>query len=129
MATEVLPVSRRIVEAFFAGILAGRTPDATEVVELADMGRRRLEMGIPLEPMLHVYRVAGRVVWDAIVAATRTGEEAVLAGLGAAWMDYIDRAASIAAAAYLAASHDRLRAVDARRRALLEGLLERDRRR
>ena len=123
MATEVLPVSRRLVEAFFWPILAGREPDIGVVTELTDMGRRRLEMGVPLEPMLHVYRLAGRVVWDAVVAATGPDEQGALAELGAKWMDFVDRAASIAAAAYLAASHDHLRRLDARRRELLEALL------
>ncbi|HUR49485.1 MAG TPA: helix-turn-helix domain-containing protein [Acidimicrobiales bacterium] len=123
MATEVLPVSRRLVEAFFWPILAGREPDIGVVTELTDMGRRRLEMGVPLEPMLHVYRLAGRVVWDAVVAATGPDEQGALAELGAKWMDFVDRAASVAAAAYLAASHDHLRRLDARRRELLEALL------
>jgi hypothetical protein len=123
MATEVLPVSRRIVEVFFAAMASGDAPDAERIPELPEMGRRRLEMGIPLEPMLHVYRIAGRVVWSAIVAATAAGEERVLSELGEQWMDFIDRAASVAAAAYLAASHEMLRHVDARRRALLDALL------
>ena len=123
MATEVLPVSRRLVEAFFWPILAGREPDIGVVTELTDMGRRRLEMGVPLEPMLHVYRLAGRVVWDAVVVATGPNEQGALAELGAKWMDFVDRAASVAAAAYLAASHDHLRRLDARRRELLEALL------
>jgi len=123
MATEILPVSRRLVEAFFWPILAGREPDIGVVTELTKMGRRRLEMGVPLEPMLHVYRLAGRVVWDAVVAATGPDEQGALAELGAKWMDFVDRAASVAAAAYLAASHDHLRRLDARRRELMEALL------
>lgn len=124
MATEVLPVSRKIVEEFFLAVVDGRQPDVGGLPELQVMGRRRLEMGVPLEPMLHVYRIAGRTVWDAIVSATPRGEETVLASLGAAWMDYIDEAASAAAAAYLEASHERLRAVDARRGALIDALLD-----
>lgn len=123
MATEVLPVSRRLVEAFFWPILASKEPDIAAVAELTDMGRRRLEMGVPLEPMLHVYRLAGRVVWDAVVAATGPEEQGALAELGAKWMDFVDRAASVAAAAYLEASHDHLRRLDARRRELLEAVL------
>jgi hypothetical protein len=120
MTGEVLPVSRRIVEAFF---LAQPGRAAEVPAEVFDMGRRRLEMGVPLEPMLHVYRVAAREVWDAIVAATPSGGEGVLAELGAAWMDYMDRASSVAASSYLDASHERLRRLDARRGALLEALL------
>ena len=124
MRTEVLPVSRKIVEEFFSAIVDRRTPDVDGLPELHVMGRRRLEMGVPLEPMLHVYRIAGRTVWDAMVEATPPGQETVLAPLGAAWMDYIDEAASAAAAAYLEASHERIRAVDARRGALLDALLD-----
>ena len=123
MTGEVLPVSRRIVEHFMEAVAGGSSPQTDTSGELSESGRRRLEMGIPLEPMLHVYRIAGRVVWSAIVAATGPGEERVLAELGGRWMDYIDEAASGAAAAYLAASHERLRHVDARRRALLDALL------
>jgi len=120
---EVLPVSRRIVEGFFAPLAAGAEPDASLVSEIATMGRRRLTMGIPLEPMLHVFRVAGRVVWDAVVESTEAAEAPALAELGRGWMDYIDRAASVAANSYLAASHERVRAIDARRRAMLDALL------
>ncbi|HVE94806.1 MAG TPA: helix-turn-helix domain-containing protein [Acidimicrobiales bacterium] len=120
---EVLPVSRRIVEGFFAPLAESREPDPAMVSEIATMGRRRLTMGIPLEPMLHVYRVAGRVVWDAVVEATEPAEAPALAELGRRWMDYIDRAASVAANSYLAASHERVRAIDARRRAMLDALL------
>ena len=123
MAAEVLPISRRIVTHFMTSVAEGRPPQNDAIVEMAESGRRRLEMGIPLEPMLHVYRIAGRVVWSAIVANTAAGEERVLAELGEQWMDYIDHAASAAATAYLAASHERLRHVDARRRALLDALL------
>ncbi|MGI8792531.1 MAG: PucR family transcriptional regulator [Acidimicrobiales bacterium] len=123
MADEVLPVSRKIVEEFFRAVIDGDAPDVAGLPELQLMGRRRLEMGVPLEPMLHVYRIAGRTVWDAIVEATPPQEAMVLAPLGAAWMDYIDEASSAAAAAYLEASHERLRAVDARRGALIDAIL------
>lgn len=123
LRTEVRPVSRRVVEAFFEALVAGEEPDASRVSEVSQMGRRRLDMGVPLEPVLHVYRLAGRTVWDAIVAAIGPGEESVLATLGAAWMDYIDRASSAAAAAYLEASHDKIRRADAHRSAIVQALL------
>ena len=65
-----------------------------------------------LEPVLHVYRIASRVMWDEMVDATRPGEEATLADLGGRWMEYMDVAASIMAAAYVEASHQSLRAVE-----------------
>jgi hypothetical protein len=56
-------------------------------------------------------------------AAVDVGETAVLADLGTRWLDIVDRTSSLLAQAYLAASHERLRHVDARRRELVEALL------
>lgn len=126
MESEVIPTSRAIVEAFLTAVVAGDEPDANRLDAIPRMGRRRLELGVPLEPVLHVYRIASRVMWDEIVAATGPGEEAALAELGGWWMEYMDVAASIMAAAYLDASHQSLRAVDARRRALMDALLTAD---
>jgi hypothetical protein len=124
METEVLPVSTEIIGAFLRAAAEGREAVVVdEIPVLLEMGKRRLELGVPLEPMLHVYRIAGREVFDAIVAATMPGEEGALAALGRAWMDYIDEATSIAATGYLDASHERLRRVDAERGALLQALL------
>lgn len=123
IANEVVPTSRLIILGFFDAIAAGEEPDAAAIDVIPRMGRRRLEMGVPLEPVLHVYRVASRVMWDELVAATEPGEESALAELGGRWMDYMDQAASIMASAYLAASHESLRSLDERRRALLDALL------
>jgi hypothetical protein len=80
-------------------------------------------MGVPIESMLHAYRIAGRVTWSAVTGVIRTGEEHLLADLAAQWMDYIDQASSAVARAYMSASAERLRSLDARRRELVEALL------
>jgi hypothetical protein len=123
MDTEVLPASRSIVEVFFQSAAAGVEPDMATVADFERMGRRRLEMGVPLEPVLHVFRVAARETWAAIVAATDAGDEVALADLGGRWMDYMDQASSLVAAAYMEASHDRLRHVEARRSAMFGAIL------
>lgn len=123
LENEVLPVSREIVGTFLDAVVAGREPAVDAVPAIEVMGRRRLEMGVPLEPMLHVYRIAGREVFDEIAAASGPGEKDALAELGRAWMDYMDRASSAAASSYLHASHERLRRIDAERGALLDSLL------
>jgi hypothetical protein len=123
MENEVLPVSRGIVEGFLRAAAEGRQPAGEHVEVVERMGRRRLEMGVPLEPILHVYRIAGREVFDEIAAATTSEEKAELASLGRAWMDYIDQASSVAASSYLRASHERLRRIDAQRGALIDALL------
>lgn len=120
---EVLPLTRDIVERFLAAAASGSPDQVQEFAAAALSGRRRLEMGVPLEPMLHVYRIAGRLVFDEIAAAAGPTEKAELAVLGRGWIDYIDQASSVAASEYLHASHERLRRVDAQRGALLESLL------
>lgn len=120
----VLPMSRRILATFLTDVAARRDPSVATIAELAaETGRRRLAMGVPLEPMLHVYRIAGRVLWEALLSAARRDELEVLGPVGGAWMDYIDEAATIAASAYLEASHESIRHLDERRRQLVQALL------
>lgn len=120
---EVLPASREIVAGFLRAAARGEETWSRGFPAAALSGRRRLEMGVPLEPMLHVYRIAGRLVFDEIAAVARPGEKDELALLGRAWIDYIDQASSVAASEYLTASHERLRRLDAQRGALLDSLL------
>ena len=124
LRVAVLPMSRRILETFLIDVAARRDPRVDGIADLAaETGRRRLAMGVPLEPMLHVYRIAGRVLWEALLAAARRDELEVLGPVGGAWMDYIDEAATIAASAYLDASHESIRHLDERRRQLVRALL------
>ena len=123
MAGDVLPVTKRVVTSFFDAVLSGSPVGAKVVRGFEESGRARLEMGVPLESMLHAYRIAGRVTWHAVTDAVRPGEEHLLADLAARWMDYIDVASSAVARAYMTASAERLRSLDARRRELVEALL------
>lgn len=123
MTEDVLPVTRRVVTSFFDAVVSGAPVGAKVVRKFEESGRARLEMGVPLESMLHAYRIAGRVTWTAVTHAIRPGEETLLAALAAQWMDYIDLASSAVAKAYMSASAERLRSLDARRRELVEALL------
>ncbi len=126
MVTDVLPVSRRLVTVFLECAMSERTLTPRELRAFEQSGRERLTMGMPLESVLHAYRVAGREAWTALCAAVPAGEEGLLAALGASWIDTVDRTSSALARAYLAASHERLRDLDARRRELVEALLTAD---
>jgi hypothetical protein len=123
MVRDVLPVSRRLVEVFLECVVQERTLTARELRTFEQSGRDRLAMGMPLESVLRAYRIAGRTAWTALCGAITPGEEALLADLGARWIDIVDRTSSALARAYLSASHDRLRDLDARRRELVEALL------
>jgi hypothetical protein len=123
MQHDVLPVTRRVVTSFFDAVLSGSPVGAKVVRGFEESGRARLEMGVPLESMLHAYRIAGRVTWTAVTTAVRVDEEHLLADLALRWIDYIDVASSAVARAYMTASAERLRSLDARRRELVEALL------
>lgn len=123
MAAVVLPTSRRLVTTFLDCVVSERPLTDRELRAFEDSGRDRLGMGVPLEAVLHAFRVGGREAWTALCAAVPPGEERLLADLGARWIDVVDRTSSAMARAYVAASHDRLRDLDARRRELVEALL------
>ena len=123
LAIDVLPVSRRLVTTFLACVVESRSLTPRELEVFEQSGRQRLIMGMPLESVLHAYRIAGREAWTALCSHLPPTETALLADLGARWMDIVDRTSSALAPAYLAASHERLRHVDARRRELVEALL------
>ncbi|GAC1442066.1 MAG: helix-turn-helix domain-containing protein [Mycobacteriales bacterium] len=123
MVRDVLPVSHRLVEVFLDCVVQERTLSSRELRTFEESGRDRLAMGMPLESVLRAYRIAGRKAWTALCSAVTPGEEALLADLGARWIDIVDRTSSALARAYLSASHDRLRDLDARRRELVEALL------
>ncbi len=60
----------------------------------------------------------------ATAAEHEGGEESALATLAGGWIEYLDRASSFFAEGYLAASHDQLRRLDARRSAIVDALLD-----
>lgn len=124
MDEDVLGTSRRFVSAFFTRIAEGRELDELGLEALTVAGGRRLDMGVSLDSTMHAFRIAGREAWWAVVAATPEDEQHLLAELAAQWIDYVDRASSAFARGYLAASHEHLRRLDARRRAIVEALVQ-----
>lgn len=123
LRTEVLPISRRAITTFFDAVVAGGEFGPARLKVFEESGRARLRMGVPLDSVLHAYRIAGNVVWSSVVAAIEPGEEALLGELAARWMEFIDLMSGFVARGYVAESERRLRQVDARRRELVEALL------
>lgn len=120
---EVLQVTRSVVADFLEAVAAGRAPVVDERLGMASLGRRRVEMGISLDAMLHIFRISARGVFNAVVARVEPGEERALGVIGSQWLEYLDSASSSAAIAYLHASHDRVVQIEARAVALVEAVL------
>jgi hypothetical protein len=71
------------------GVLRGERPDSSDGP--AEYGRMRAEQGVPLESVLHAYRVAWAELWSGILesarqAATPTSEELLSASAEFFWM-------------------------------------------
>lgn len=93
-----------------------------------ETGRRRAQQGLPLESLLHSYRLGGRVIWQGLVreATRRSGGADVLALLDEAvvvW-ELIDRHSEIAARAYREEQSRLQRRTQRRREALLAFVLD-----
>ena len=126
MRTEVLPVTRRVVDTFLTAFRAGTPVPPRDLRALGESGRARLRLGVPLDAVLHAYRLAGRLLWDSVLRHLEPGDELMLGDLAARWIEYVDNASSAVAKNYLAESHTMLRSLDARRRELVEALLTAD---
>lgn len=123
---EIMPVSRHLVETFVACLVEDRQPTPRELAVFSHCGERRLAMGLPLESVLHAFRIGGREAYLATTALLPAEESGMVAQLSIQWMDLVDRSSSALTAGYFAASHEKLRHVDARRRELVEALLSAD---
>jgi hypothetical protein len=88
-------------------------------------GHRRAEQGMPLESVLHAYRLGHRIIWDSLVTQAR--DDGALEGLVEAasyvW-ELVDSYSSEVARAYRETEQHLLRRDDRRRDALLDALLE-----
>ncbi|MGW0822676.1 PucR family transcriptional regulator [Streptomyces sp. NPDC002845] len=92
-----------------------------------DSGRRRAQQGLPLELLVHAYRSAGYLVWDALLEGANGREPERLAALmRSATMVWsaIDAQAAAASDAYRATEMELRRRTDEQLQALLDALLE-----
>ncbi|MFD3377639.1 MULTISPECIES: PucR family transcriptional regulator [unclassified Streptomyces] len=94
-----------------------------------EAGRRRAQQGLPLELLVHAYRAAGYLVWDALMeegAAAGQEPERLVVLMRSATMVWsaVDAQAAVATEAYRATEMELRRRTDERLQALLDALLE-----
>ncbi|MFF8828238.1 PucR family transcriptional regulator [Streptomyces sp. NPDC015131] len=90
------------------------------------LGRRRAEQGLPLELVVHAYRLAGHQVWDALLegAAADARRLAVLLQSATMVWSAVDAQTDTASEAYRATERELRRRTDEQLQALLDALLE-----
>ncbi|NNN34473.1 helix-turn-helix domain-containing protein [Streptomyces sp. S3(2020)] len=121
---------REAEEAFRIGIetlSAPRDSPRRDLEYAEDAGRRRAQQGLPLDLLVHAYRNAGYLVWDALVegAAGREPERlaALMRSTTMVW-SAVDAQAQAASEAYRATEAELRRRTDEQLQALLDALLE-----
>ncbi|MGB8649747.1 MAG: helix-turn-helix domain-containing protein [Mycobacteriales bacterium] len=88
-------------------------------------GHRRAEQGMPLESVLHAYRLGHRIIWDALVAQARDdGTVEVLVEAASYVWELVDSFSSAVASSYRETEQVLHRQDERRRDALVDALLE-----
>jgi hypothetical protein len=124
---QILAVSQRNVELFFRSITETRGPTEEELEPFKESARSRAEEGLPLEDLLHAYRLGGRLGWEALLEASTEDERPALLAAAELLMRYIDSVSSAVAQTYLD-EHQHIVSEDERRhRALSEALIHPER--
>ncbi|MFI6103040.1 helix-turn-helix domain-containing protein [Streptomyces sp. NPDC093595] len=90
------------------------------------LGRRRAEQGLPLELVVHAYRLAGHLVWDALLEDAGADARRLAVLMQAATMVWsaVDAQADTASEAYRVTELELRRRTDEQLQALLDALLD-----
>ncbi|GAB2617927.1 helix-turn-helix domain-containing protein [Streptomyces capparidis] len=110
-------------------ITAGRSVPRRDLEYAERLGRRRAEQGLSLDLLLHAYRRAGHLVWDALLEVVTEKDPNALRLLvhtAAQMWAAVDIQAETVASAYRVAEQAMRRRSDERIQALLDALLEGD---
>ena len=124
---QILAVSQRNVELFFRSITEQRMPTEEELGPFRESARSRAEEGLPLEDLLHAYRMGGRLGWQALTEAANPDEFSALLSAAELLMRYIDSVSSAVAQTYLDEHQHLISEEERRQRALVEALIHPER--
>ncbi|TQM13803.1 PucR family transcriptional regulator [Pseudonocardia kunmingensis] len=112
-----------------AQVVADRVPDGVDPEDTSrETGRRRAREGVPLEVVLRAYRLGGRVMWEALLSASRLRfagryDEALLDAASFVWR--VNDSSSSALVQAYRLEELRMQSHDlGRRHAVLDGLIE-----
>ena len=127
LAGQILDVSRRNVELFLRSITELRGPTEEELAPFRESARSRAEEGLPLEDLLHAYRLGGRLGWEALLEAARPDERPALLAAADLLMRYVDSVSAAVAQTYHDEHQHLVSEEERRQRALLEALIHPER--
>jgi hypothetical protein len=121
---NIVAIIEHNLEVFRGSTLAGHEPGDAELEPFRASARVRAAEGMPLEDLLHAYRLGGRLAWQALLdAAGEEDRDGLLVG-AEILMRYIDLVSATVAQAYLDARQLAVSEEERGLRALLLALCE-----
>ncbi len=97
----VLDSCRRNLRLWHQWLASGGEPAPAALDELRESVRARADEGVPLEDLLHAYRIAGRLGWQILRRHAGPHEQAVLLDAAELLMLYVDTLSEIVTETYL----------------------------
>ena len=98
----VLDTCRRNLRLWHQWLASGGAPAPAALDELRESVRARADEGVPLEDLLHAYRIAGRMGWQMLRRHAVAGEQQVLLDAAELLMLYMDLLSEVVTETYLA---------------------------
>src|SRR5215203_3789303 len=120
---EIEEISRRNLGLFFRSLVDDRPLSEEELSPFCESARERAAEGLPLEDLLHAYRLGGRLGWEALVAVAEGPEQAVLLPSVARLMEYVDRVSDAVTETYHEERRHLVSDEERRLQALMDALL------
>jgi hypothetical protein len=97
---QVLDISKQNVDLFFTNLIEGGPIEEEDLKPFRLSARNRAGEGMPLEELLHAYRLGGRLGWQALVEEATPEEQTALLPSAARLMEHIDRVSDAVTESY-----------------------------
>ena len=121
---QILDISRRNVELFFRYLAEGEAPSHEDLAAFRRSAKDRASEGMPLEDLLHAYRLGSRIGWNALEKTALAEERPALLYGAELLLDYIDRVSAAVSQAYLEERQHLVSEEERQLRSLLDTLLD-----
>lgn len=101
MMGQILEIVKHNLELFVRCLMDDREPDHAELEVLRASAMQRGREGVPLQDMLHGYRLGAQVAWQSLIDMATADDHRVLLDVAGRVMKYIDGVSTAVAQAYL----------------------------
>jgi hypothetical protein len=121
---QILDISRRNVDLFFRYLAVGQPPGDEDLAAFRRSAKDRASEGMPLEDLLHAYRLGSRIGWNALEEAALPDERSALLHGAEVLLDYIDQVSAAVSQAYLEERQHLVSEEERQLRNLLDALID-----